>query len=240
MSAPALVAVKTVVVADDTAFVCDRFRTALEQAGHRAITVRTGADLLAQARQGGDQLDLVVLDLRLPHAHGVEVVKALRAIETLHAPIVVFSGTIASADEVRELSSLGVAGYVNEYTSVQHIVPSLAPHLFPDHYNRRSSPRVVLGIPVSYRFGNTIASALTLNVGHGGLAVRTTSPLESGTTVKVRFRLPGGRKDADAEARVTWVDRRTGMGLQFTAMDADVQASIDAFVQGHFFSNRKA
>jgi uncharacterized protein (TIGR02266 family) len=119
-------------------------------------------------------------------------------------------------------------------------VPSLAPHLFPDHYNRRSGPRVVLGIPVSYRFGNTIASALTLNVGHGGLAVRTTSPLETGTTVKVRFRLPGGKKDADAEARVTWVDRRTGMGLQFTAIDADVQALIDAFVQGHFFSNRKA
>ena len=34
-----------------------------------------------------------------------------------------------------------VAGYINEYSAVQHIVPALAPHLFPDHYNRRSSPR---------------------------------------------------------------------------------------------------
>jgi uncharacterized protein (TIGR02266 family) len=238
MSAPALVAVKTVMVADDTAFVCDRFKTALEQAGHRAITVRTGADLLAQASQAAGQLDLVVLDLRLPHGHGVEVVRALRAIETLHAPIVVFSGTIASAEEVRELSSLGVAGYINEYTAVQHILPALAPHLFPDHYNRRSSPRVVLGIPVSYRVANSIASAVTLNISRGGLAVRTTSPLDVGTVVNVRFRLPG-KSEVDAEARVAWVDRRTGMGLQLTAIDADVQAAIEEFVQGHFFTNRK-
>jgi uncharacterized protein (TIGR02266 family) len=238
-AAPALIAVKTIMVADDTAFVRDRFKTALEQAGHRAITVRTGADLLAQAREDADQLDLVVVDLRLPHAHGVEIARALRGIEALRAPIVVFSGTIASADEVRELAGLGIAGYVNEYTAVQHIVPALAPYLFPDHYNRRSSPRVVLGIPVSYRLANAIASALTLNISRGGLAVRTTSPLDVGTILKVRFRLPGGKKEVDAEACVAWVDRRTGMGLQFTAMEDDAQASIDEFVHGHFFTNRK-
>jgi hypothetical protein len=30
------------------------------------------------------------------------------------------------------------------------------------------------------------------------------------------------------------------MGLQFTAIDPPAQASIDDFVQAHFFSNRKA
>jgi hypothetical protein len=60
---------------------------------------------------------------------------------------------------------------VNEYSAVQHILPSLAPHLFPDNFNRRGSPRVVLGIPVAYRFGNTIAAALTLNLSKGGLAI---------------------------------------------------------------------
>ena len=105
--------------------------------------------------------------------------------------MLIFSGTIASADEVRELAALGVAGYVNEYSAVQHILPSLAPHLFPDNFNRRSSPRVVLGIPIQYRFGNTIAAALTLNLSHGGIAIRTTSPLDGGAKIKVRFRMPG-------------------------------------------------
>jgi uncharacterized protein (TIGR02266 family) len=240
MPVPSLVAVRTVVVADDTAFVRDRFQAAIEAAGHRAVTVRTGPALLAYVRDAPAQVHLVVLDLRLPQGSGVDVVKALRKVEALTAPIVVFSGTIASADEVRALTALGVAGYVNEYTSVQHIVPSLAPYLFPDHYNRRSSPRVVLGIPVSYRFGNTIAAALTLNISHGGLAVRTTSPLVVGTVLKLRFRLPAGTRDIEAEATVAWVDRRTGMGLQFTKISGGDEKSIGDFVQAHFFSNRKA
>ena len=181
-----------------------------------------------------------MLDLRLPQAQGVALVRALRAIDGFQAPIVVFSGTIANAEEVRELSALGVAGYINEYSAVQHIVPALAPHLFPDHYNRRSSPRVVLGISVAYRVGNTIAAAVTLNISHGGLAIRTTNPLDAGTVVKVRFRLPGAAKDIDAEARVAWTDRRVGMGLQFTKLDAADQAAIDDYVRTHFFSNRKA
>jgi uncharacterized protein (TIGR02266 family) len=240
MPAAAPTAAKTVIVADDTAFVRDRFKTALANAGHRAITVRTGADLLAQVRESDVNIDLVVLDLRIPQGRGTELVKTLRKIDTLTAPIVVFSGTIASADEVRELTGLGIAGYINEYTAVQHIVRSLAPHLFPDSHNRRSSPRVVLAIPISYRFGNTIASALTLNVSEGGVAVRTTNPLKPKTDVKVRFRVPGGAKDLEAEATVVWVDRLTGMGLEFSKIDPADQRSIDEFVQGHFFSNRKA
>lgn len=239
MTPSTLVAVKTVLVADDTAFVRDRFKAALEGAGHRAIAVRTGPELLSAVRQEG-KIDLIVLDLRLPQAHGVDLLRALRKTDATQAPVIVFSGTIANADEVRQLKALGVAGYVNEYTAVQHILPALAPHLFPDHFNRRSSPRVVLGIPVTYRFGNTIATSLMLNISHGGIAIRTTSPLEAGATVRVRFRLSGSKREVDVEARVAWADQRVGMGLQFTSIHADSQAAIDDFVQSHFFSNRKA
>jgi two-component system, chemotaxis family, chemotaxis protein CheY len=240
MTATTTVSAKTVVVADDTAFVRDRFKAALEGAGHKALPVRSAAELLLRVRADLARIDLLVLDLRLPNANGVEMVRAIRKIDGGKLPILVFSGTIASADEVRELAALGVAGYVNEYSAVQHILPSLAPHLFPDNYNRRSSPRVVLGIPIAYRFGNTIAAALTLNLSHGGIAIRTTSPLEQNTRARLRFRLPGSKKDIDAEARVAWSDRRVGMGLQFDKVSAEDQGGIDEFVDAHFFTNRKA
>jgi uncharacterized protein (TIGR02266 family) len=238
LAAPTAMTIKTIVVADDTAFVRDRFRGAIEGAGHRALTVATGPELLATLR--AQQVDLVVLDLRLPSGRGLEMVRAIRRLASPPAAILVFSGTIKNADEVYELAGLGVGGYVNEYTTIHHIVPSLAPHLFPDQNNRRTSPRVLVGIPVSYRFGNTIASALTLNVSSGGIAVRTTSPLEVGTMLKVRLRLPGTKREPDVDARVAWVDRRVGMGMQFLRVGADDQAAIDGFVNRHFFSNRKA
>ena len=239
MASTALTA-KTVVICDDTAFVRDRFRSAIEQAGHKAIAVQTAAELLARLRTDLDQIDLIVLDLRLPHAPGVELVRSIRQMDDGRLPILIFSGTIANADEVRELAALGVAGYVNEYSAVQHILPSLAPHLFPDNFNRRSSPRVVLGIPIQYRFGNTIAAALTLNLNHGGIAIRTTSPLDAGAKIRVRFRMPGSKRDIDAEGRIAWSDRRIGMGIQFEQVDPAHQTIIDHFVDAHFFSNRKA
>ncbi len=229
---------KTVLVADDTAFVRDRFRAALQSSGHVVTAISTGSELLGRARQK-DPVDLVVLDLRLPQAQGVAIVRALRRIEGFRAPIVVFSGTIKNADEVRELGALGISGYINEYTAMQHIVPALASHLFPDNENRRLSPRVALGVSVSYRVGNMIAAAVTMNVSTGGLAVRTTSPLEKGTVIKIRFRLPGS-KEIDAECSVVWTDRRSGMGWRFTKIDATDQAALAEFVRANFFSNRKA
>ena len=231
---------KTVIVADDTAFVRDRFATALLGAGHKALTVKSAAELLGRVRADLAQVDLIVLDLRLPHAGGVELVRAIRKIDGGRIPILVFSGTIASAEEVRDLAALGVAGYVNEYSAVQHILPSLAPHLFPDNFNRRGSPRVVLGIPVAYRFGNTIAAALTLNLSKGGIAIRTMSPLEQGAKARVRFRLPGSKTDIEAESRIAWSDRRVGMGLQFERVEPSDQQAVDEFVDQHFFTNRKA
>ena len=235
-----LLASKTVLIADDTAFVRDRFRAAIEQSGHKAVAVKTAAELLARVRADRDALDLMVLDLQLPVMPGIGLVRSVRKVDEGRVPILVFSGTIASAEEVRELAQLGVSGYINEYSAAQHIMPSLAPHLFPDSFNRRNSPRVVLGIPVQYRVGNTIAAAVTLNLGRGGIAIRTTSPLESGAKIKIRFRMPGSDRDIDSEGRVAWHDRRVGMGVQFERVEPDHQTLIDRFVDAHFFSNRKA
>ena len=225
---------KTVVIADDTPFVRDRFKAAIEHAGHRAFTVRSAAELLARVRADLPDIDLVVVDLRLPHAGGVELVRSIRKLDGGRLPILVFSGTIGGASEVRDLARLGISGYVNEYSASPQILPSLAPHLFPDNFNRRDSPRVTLGIPVAYRFGDTTAAAVTLNLGRGGLAIRTMSPLESSTRARVRFRLPNSRRDVDADARVAWSDRRVGMGMQFERIDAADQSAVEAFVSAQY------
>ena len=240
MSPATAVAAKTVIVADDTAFVRDRFKAALEGAGHRALTVSSGTELVTRVKADLDTIDLVIVDLRLPQANGVNLIRLLRRIDPIKPPIVVFSGTIANAAEVRELAALNVAGYVNEYTSVQHILPSLAPHLFPGDFNRRVGPRVVLGIPIAYRVGNTIAAAVTLNISKGGVAVRTTNPLLKDVVVKAHFRMPLGKRDIDVDAKVAWSNRRVGMGFEFMNLGAEDQAAIAEWVDSHFFTNRKA
>ena len=237
MAAPAVTA-KTVLVADDTAYVRDRFAAALESAGHRVVPVKSAAELLGQVKADVQQIDLIVIDLQLPHA-GVELVRSIREARSGNLPILIFSGTVTSAKEVRDLAALGVAGYVNEYSAGHHILPALAPHLFPDNFNRRSSSRVGLGLSVAYRFDNTIAAALTLNLSKGGLAIRTMNPLADSTKLRIRFQLPGSKRDIEADSRVAWSDRRVGMGVQFERLNPADQASIDEFIDQHFFSNRR-
>ena len=203
------------------------------------LRCRSAAELLARVRADLAEIDLLVVDLRLPHASGVDLIRAIRKLDDGQVPVLVFSGTISSADEVRDLAALGVAGYVNEYSAVDHILPSLAPHLFPETFNRRGGRRVLLGIPVAYRHGNTVAAALTLNIGKGGIAVRTTNPLALATRARARFRLPGSTRDIDADTRVSWTDRQVGMGLTFEKLDPADKAEIDAFVDAHFAPRKR-
>jgi uncharacterized protein (TIGR02266 family) len=233
------VGAKTVLIGNDTALVCDRFQAALGAAGHAALAVKDATDLLASLTARLSDVDLIVLDLRLPNGGGVNLLRSIRAIDGGRLPILIFSGTIANAAEVRDLSAFGIAGYINEHCAAQQIVPALAPHLFPDSFNRRSSLRVALGSPVQYQQGSTIAAALALNLGHGGMAIRTTSPLDLNARLKIRFKLPGAKGDIEAEGRVAWSDRRVGMGVQFEKVDAGSQLLVDNFVDAHFFSNRK-
>ena len=231
---------KTVLVAADTPFVRDRFQAALDAAGHRAVVVKSVAQLLARVHADIDELDLIVLDLRMPHASGVELVRRIRKLDQGRLPILVFSGTVTSAEEVRELAALGVGGYLNEYSAVEHIQPSIAPHLFPDNFNRRGGPRVVMGIPVSYRAGGTIAAALSLNLSRGGIAIRTSGPLPRDATVKLRFALPGAKREFETEGVVCWSDERAGMGMRFTSVKPADQALIDEFVNAHFYRSVKS
>jgi uncharacterized protein (TIGR02266 family) len=226
---------RTVLVASDTPFVRDRFKTALGHAGLGALIVKSVAELLGRVRADLETIDLVVVDLKMPHARGAELVRAIRKLDENRLPILVFSGSVTSADEVKELAALGVSGYLNEYSAVEHVLPSIAPHLFPENHNRRDGPRVVMGIPVSYRTGRSIAAALSLNLSKGGIGIRTTTPLPLQTELALRFTLPGSKREIAARAIVRWSSAATGMGLRFTQVKPADQKTIDAFVDAHFF-----
>ena len=224
--------VKTILVAHRFTTIRERFAAALADARHAYVMAESGEAALSAAADMSKPVSLALVDLGLA-ADGVTFVRALRESSGRPIPVVIFSGTIASAAQVAQLSAINVAGYVNEHAATTQILPALAPHLFPDSFNRRASPRIALGVPVSYRAGQTIAGAVTLDIGKGGLAIRTMNPFPPGTTIQVKFRLPGGQADIDAVGRVAWSDRKVGMGVQFDRISSADQDAVDKFVDGH-------
>ena len=220
---------KIILIAHRDGGVRDRFAAALADARHRYITADSETAARAALADGQAGVSLALIDLGLAE-DGVGFIRGLRDRAGRTLPLVVFAGTVTSADQARALLALNVGGYVNEHAATPQILPSLAPHLFPDNFNRRASARVTLGIPVSYRAGQTIAGALTLNIGKGGLAIRTMSPLAPDTVVHLKFRLPGRGPEIEIDGRVAWSDRKVGMGLRFERIADDDQTAIDAFV----------
>lgn len=218
---------RTILVAHRLGPVRERFATALADARHTPVPAADEAS--ARRAAAGSPISLCLVDLGLA-ADGVALIRGLREAAGRAVPVVVFSGSVTDARQVAALATMGISGFVNEHAAAPQILPALAPHLFPDNFNRRVSPRVTLGVPVSYRSGQVIAGAVTLDVGKGGLAIRTMNPLPRGSAVQLRFRLPGVAADIEASARVAWSDRKVGMGLQFEHLAAADQAVVDAFV----------
>ena len=224
---------KTVLVASAAADIRDRFFVALGGAGHRALGAGSAQELreVLQARAG--DVDLVVLDVRLGDGGARRVLESVQH-AMRNAPVSVFGGSVHSARELRELADLGVAGYINEHVEVQRILPALAPLLYPNSFDRRTSTRVTLGIPAALTADDAILPVFTLNIGSGGMAVRATAALASGTRVSIRFKLPRSSRDIEAAARVVWSHNpQSALGLQFETVAAPDQMAIDEFVEQH-------
>jgi uncharacterized protein (TIGR02266 family) len=224
--------VKTILVAHHSTEVRNRFAAALMDARQEYLLASSEPLLRAALAEGRPPVNLALVDLALARSvDPVSMISDLRRTATRGMPLVIFAGSVTSADQIAALAGQGVAGYLNEHADARHILPALAPHLFPDNFNRRSGARVDVAIPVSYRAGQTIAAAQTRDISRGGVGIQTLEPLETGTPVQLSFKLPGMPQEISASARVVWRDQRKGMGVQFDKLFPEAQQILEAFVE---------
>lgn len=222
--------VKTILVAHQSPGVRDRFVAALAEARHAAIEASTAAEVYPTLDNAAQRIDLALLDLGLSDAP-MDLVASVRRITPRLVPVVVFAGSVSSAEQVLTLAEMGVTAFVNEHTASAQILPALVPHLFPDNFNRRVNPRIPIALPVSYQAEGAISAARTQDLSAGGVAIRTMDPLPAGTQIDLTFRLPGSNRDISASGRVAWSDRRVGMGVQFEKLTSDALQALNAFVE---------
>ena len=157
---------KRVLIAHRRADVRDRFAVALADARHEFVIADTELTARAMAADALAPIDLALIDASLAD-DSCTFVRALRRGARTPVPVVLFSGSVRSSADVLSLSSIEV-GYINEHASTAQILPALVPLLFPDNFNRRGSPRVAIGLPVTYRIAQTITGAVTRDIGRGG------------------------------------------------------------------------
>jgi two-component system KDP operon response regulator KdpE len=107
----------TVLVAEDDQPLRDFVRRNLEVRGYNVLAAGNGLE--AMGFFNSESIDLVVVDLMMPHMDGLEVIRRIRKVSQV--PVVVLSAMDEEADKVRALN-LGADDYLTKPFGVDELL----------------------------------------------------------------------------------------------------------------------
>ena len=98
-----------ILIVDDDVSVSDTFSRILRLEGHEVWAAVSGEEGLRLAQRHTP--DAIILDLRMPVASGLHILRAIRALPALQAtPVAIITGDYhASVDDVREIAGFGAS-----------------------------------------------------------------------------------------------------------------------------------
>jgi CheY-like chemotaxis protein len=121
------IATATILLVEDDSLLRHAFRLLLEDAGYRIHEAGTAAEAIEKGRQSAP--DLVLLDLGLPDAPGLDVARTLRLHEpTQDTPIIALTGRVG-AEERRECIDAGCTSYLTKPIEPKELLRRLSEYL---------------------------------------------------------------------------------------------------------------
>lgn len=120
----------TFLVVDDEKPLLDFVRRNLEVRGYRVLTASNGLEALAIFKN--EQIDLVILDVMMPHLDGLETTRRIRESSTV--PIIILTALGEEADKVRAFD-LGADDYLTKPFGVGELLGRVKAVLRRSHWS---------------------------------------------------------------------------------------------------------
>jgi len=124
----------TFLVVDDEKPLLDFVRKNLEVRGYKVLTASNGLEALAIFKN--EQIDLVILDVMMPHLDGLETTRRIR--ESSSVPIIILTALGEEADKVRAFD-LGVDDYLTKPFGVGELLGRIKAVLRRSHWSEPSA-----------------------------------------------------------------------------------------------------
>jgi two-component system KDP operon response regulator KdpE len=125
----------TFLVVDDEKALRDFVRRNLEARGYKVICAANGLEALAIFKN--EQVDLVILDIMMPHLDGLETTRRIRA--SSRVPIIILTAMGDEADKVRAFD-LGADDYLTKPFGVGELLGRVKAVLRRSHWSESSTP----------------------------------------------------------------------------------------------------
>ncbi|MBI4912329.1 MAG: PAS domain S-box protein [Acidobacteria bacterium] len=113
-----------VLLADDEPALREAVAEALDQMGHSVLQARDGVEALEKAREEGESLSMVVLDMTMPRMDGREALAALRGWNP-HLPVVLCSG-YTDLEDLATLLASGPATFLPKPYTIRELADAMA------------------------------------------------------------------------------------------------------------------
>ncbi|MFH1582640.1 MAG: response regulator [bacterium] len=99
-----------ILLVEDDSFLIDIYGTKLKESGFELEVVSDGSEVLSKTKE--IKPDIVILDVVLPQMDGWEVLKALRAEESLKDLKIIILSNLGQKEEVEKGMALGATSYL--------------------------------------------------------------------------------------------------------------------------------
>ena len=228
---------KNILVSDDSQFFRAKLGDVLMEAGHRVRCVKDGNDVIAELKKNS-RIDLIVLDLQMPHIDGFAVLKWMGENGFIgKVPVLAITGAYEPAKVISTLKELGASGFMSKDYPPEQIIYRVNRILYSGQFAGAYRKRVAASIPVDFTLGSLTYTGVIISIGEGGAFIRTNATLTEGTVLSIRFALPGSPRVLKTEGTVRWFPSDigpqamfSGCGIMFTSItDAD-KGAINAFI----------
>jgi len=124
-----------ILIIDDEETLCYFLKESLEEKGYKAVTAHTAGEGLKVATS--QQIDLVLLDLKLPDGDGIDVLYEIRKVDS-NLPVIVLTGHAAVESAVQAMK-LGAYDYLEKPINLAQLSTSVAEALD----SRRQEPSAI-------------------------------------------------------------------------------------------------
>jgi uncharacterized protein (TIGR02266 family) len=186
-----------------------------------------------------DSIDLLILDLLMPHIDGFAVLEWMK--ENGHLgrfPVLAVTGVYEPGEVVGRLTALGADGFMTKAFPPEEIVYRINRLLFSEKTDERSADkRIPISVPVDYTVNDTSYTGFILNISTTGIFLHTMIGILPETVVRLKFSLPGSDRVFDVEGIVKWSTSLStskglfiGAGIKFASLTEEESETVKRFV----------
>ena len=232
---------KTILVADNS----DAFRTkcikVLTEAGFDTVIARDGKEAIQQLSSNVSNIDLMILDIKIPQINGLKVLKWVKDNNLQRTlPVLVITESYELGNPISKLKHLGVTGLTTRSTSPKHLVYRVNDLLFDEKSSNRVARRVPVTISADLSAGDTTAKVFILNISETGLFINYANEnLKTGDILHLTFSLPSEDDAIETEGKVVWMNKYEGntdnlfkgFGVHFTRITPEDRDKVATFVK---------